>query len=123
MPSCSVPSCKNNNTNCKGKNVKFHRFPTKNPEILSEWEKVCGDKELNLKNGIMNLYYKIDFFFIFKILMLFIIQIARVCSDHFKKNCYVFKPEHLIIPDDEDMYILCKTAIPTENLSICNISR
>ena len=49
MPSCSIKPCHNNNTNTKGRNIQFHRFP-KNAEIVSKWVAACGNENLNLEN-------------------------------------------------------------------------
>ncbi|OXU22508.1 hypothetical protein TSAR_006378 [Trichomalopsis sarcophagae] len=90
MPICSVNCCKNSK-NTKDCEIQFHRFP-KDQQIRDHWIKACNRESLNLEN-------------------------ARICSIHFNQNCYVKKPDHLIVPGDTNVFVLSKTAAPTLHIS------
>ncbi|XP_018377675.1 PREDICTED: zinc finger protein OZF-like [Trachymyrmex cornetzi] len=62
MSTCQIISCRNNYRTKESKIIHFHRFPRRNALIL-QWEKACGRKHINIKNG-------------------------RVCSIHFDSAAY-----------------------------------
>lgn len=44
--------------------------------------------------------------------------LARICSDHFKPECFVEKCQHLLIIGREPVMGLIKTAMPTEKVIV-----
>lgn len=64
--SCSAFGCTNRQT--KGSSVQFHRFPLKNPSLLSQWL-----KEVRRKNFVPSKY-------------------SFICSEHFIDTDYQIRP-------------------------------
>ena len=51
MSTCQIISCRNNYRTKESRVIHFHRFPRRNA-LLLQWEKACGRKNINIKNGI-----------------------------------------------------------------------
>lgn len=51
MPSCAIATCKNNNRNTKGTDIKYFSFPKS--DLKKQWIVACKrNDEINLKNGM-----------------------------------------------------------------------
>lgn len=83
---CAISGCKNN-TKRKNENINFHIFPT-DKDKQKQWIEVCG-KNVNVKY-------------------------ARICSSHFKKDCYTLKDN---LMNTKKYRKLKKDAVPTLLLS------
>jgi hypothetical protein len=66
MVQCAVVGCRNNTRVIK--EVIYHRFPIKNPQLLASWNKCCGDVNPNDLSGA---------------------KWKRICSSHFTDEDYV----------------------------------
>ncbi|KYQ51110.1 hypothetical protein ALC60_09757 [Trachymyrmex zeteki] len=88
MSNCQIEACRSNyrNKDCRTRTIHFHRFPRKNAFLL-QWEKACGKKYVNIKNG-------------------------RICSIHFDSTAYkVYDLDH-----QPKKRRLKSDAVPTLNL-------
>ncbi|XP_012057977.1 PREDICTED: zinc finger protein OZF-like [Atta cephalotes] len=86
MSTCQIISCRNNYRTKESRTIHFHRFPRKNA-LLLQWEKACGRKNINIKNG-------------------------RVCSIHFDSAAYKVYDLH----NQPKKRRLRSDAVPTLNL-------
>lgn len=69
MVQCAVLGCCNRPETHK--DLKFHRFPTKNVELSTEWNKICTTDDPRNLEGIKN---------------------KRICSKHFTPADYKVTP-------------------------------
>ncbi|KAG5344359.1 ZN205 protein, partial [Acromyrmex heyeri] len=90
MSTCQIISCRNNYRTKESRTIHFHRFPRRNA-LLLQWEKACGRKNINIKNG-------------------------RVCSIHFDSAAYKVYDLH----NQPKKRRLRSDAVPTLNLGSSN---